>query len=72
MNKITLTAALTIFVAMTAPATLQAAPRWHEGPAGLAAGPLIDRDVALKNGAVMGRDPDSHVRFELRRDNPYY
>lgn len=72
MNKITLTAALTIFVAMMAPATLQAAPRWHQQPDGFAAGPLVDHDVALKGGTVMGRDPDSHVRFELRRDNPYY
>lgn len=71
MNKLAWTAALTILLtdmAIAAPL----APPWRDGHEALAASGLIDRDVALRGGTIMGRDPDAHVRFELRRDNPTY
>jgi hypothetical protein len=71
MSKIALTAALTVLLSTLAVAA-QAAPYWHEHRAALSAPQLIDRDVALKGAFAVGRDPDAHVRFELRRDNPYY
>jgi hypothetical protein len=44
----------------------------HSAPAALAGPQYSDPDLAIKNGAVIGRDTDPNVRFELRRDNPYY
>lgn len=71
MTKIVWTAALTILLTDMAIAAPLAAP-WRDGHEAFAASGLIDRDVALRGGVVMGSDPDAHVRFELRRDNPTY
>jgi hypothetical protein len=71
MRKLVWTAALTILLtdmAIAAPL----APPWQDGSDAFHASGLIDRDVALRGGVAMGRDPDAHVRFELRRDNPTY
>ena len=71
MSKLAWTAALMMLLTDMAIAAPLATP-WREGHEAFAASGLIDRDVALRNGVVMGSDPDAHVRFELRRDNPTY
>ena len=57
--------------ALTAtPALANTRHDWRQAPVSLAGSQEYVSDLAVKGGNVMGQDPDAHVRFELRRNNP--
>jgi hypothetical protein len=74
MRKIMSIAALVALIATPAFAKTHTVNRneMREAPVSLGAPQAYPGDRAFRGAQVMGQDPDSHVRFELGRDNPTY
>jgi hypothetical protein len=70
MRTILIVAALAALVATPVSAT--ASRQLRHAAASLSDNTVPASDLAIRGGKVMGADPDTHVRFELQRDNPYY
>jgi hypothetical protein len=50
---------------LAAPAVAKSRTQEHTN----AQAPAYLNDMVIQNGRVVGADPDSHIRFQIRRDN---
>ena len=56
--------AIALAALVAAPAVAKVRTQEHTN----AQAPAYLNDMVLQNGRVVGADPDSHVRFQIRRD----